>query len=103
MLQKIVSENIYLINDKATLEEMITFVRNDRGRAEAEEGCHDDLVMGLAISFYIRAQAPQKKIPKPPPKVVEIDYSPFGIYNDNKAKFDDLKETADYGEELIRV
>ncbi len=103
MLQKIVAENIYLINDKATLEEMITFVRNERGRAEAEEGCHDDLVMGLAIAVYIRSQAPKFKIPKEPPKVVAIDYSPFGIYNDEKPEFDDLKETQDFGEELIRV
>ena len=26
------------------------------GKAEAQEGCHDDLVMGLAIAHYIRPQ-----------------------------------------------
>ena len=59
-LQKIVNENIELINDKETLEEMLTFVRNEKGRPEAQEGCHDDLVMGLAISFYIRTQQKMK-------------------------------------------
>lgn len=26
------------------------------GRPEAQEGCHDDLVMALAIAYYIRPQ-----------------------------------------------
>ncbi len=26
------------------------------GKAEAQEGCYDDLVMGLAIAHYIRPQ-----------------------------------------------
>lgn len=55
-LVKIVRETIELINDKLTLEEMLTFVKNERGRAEAQEGSHDDLVMGLAIAYYIRSQ-----------------------------------------------
>lgn len=55
-LQKIVLEEIDKINDKDVLEEMLTFVRNEKGRAEAQEGCHDDLIMGLAISYYIREQ-----------------------------------------------
>ena len=55
-LQAIVNDNIELINDKETLEEMLVFVRNEKGRPEAQEGCHDDLVMALAIAFYIRTQ-----------------------------------------------
>ena len=55
-LVKIVRETIELINDKITLEEMLTFVRSERGRPEAQEGSHDDLVMGLAIAHYIRNQ-----------------------------------------------
>ena len=55
-LVKIARETIELINDKLTLEEMLTFVKNERGRAEAQEGSHDDLVMGLAIAYYIRSQ-----------------------------------------------
>ena len=56
MLQSIVNDNIDLINDKETLEEMLVFVRNEKGRPEAQEGCHDDLVMALAIAYYIRPQ-----------------------------------------------
>lgn len=62
-LQQIVLEQIDWINDKDTLEEMLTFVRNERGRPEAQEGCHDDLVMGLAITYYIRDQQKFKLLP----------------------------------------
>ena len=51
-----VSRDIYLINDKATLEEMLTFVRNEKMRAEAEAGAHDDCIMSLAIAHFIRPQ-----------------------------------------------
>lgn len=44
------------ICDRDTLEEMLTFVRNERGRAEAQEGAHDDCVMALGIAYYSREQ-----------------------------------------------
>jgi phage terminase large subunit len=51
-------EGIDLVNDRTTLEEMLTFVRNEakKLRPEAEEGAHDDCVMALAIAWYIRDQ-----------------------------------------------
>ena len=101
-MQKIVSENIYLINDRYTLEEMLTFTRNERGRPEAEDGAHDDLVMALAIAYYCRSQQVRKPIPKAVPKMVMADYSPFGIMPE-KMSYDDLKNTVDYGNELIVV
>lgn len=55
-LQALVNDHIELINDKDTLEEMLVFVRNEKGRPEAQEGSHDDLVMALAIAYYIRTQ-----------------------------------------------
>lgn len=42
--------------DRTTLEELLTFVRNDRLRPEAAPGAHDDCVMALAIAHYIRPQ-----------------------------------------------
>lgn len=51
-----VRDNIESINDKDTLEEMLTFVRNEDYRPEAEEGAHDDCIMALAIAHYIRPQ-----------------------------------------------
>ncbi len=58
----IVREEAHLINDKVTLEEMITFVRNEKGREEAENGCHDDTIIALGIAYMIREQ--QKFLPQ---------------------------------------
>lgn len=55
-LIEIVREHTNQLNDKDTLEEMLTFVRNEKGRPEAQEGAHDDLVMGLAIAYEIQSQ-----------------------------------------------
>lgn len=55
-LVQIVREHIELINDYDTLQEMITFIRNDVGRPEAMPGEHDDCIMALAIAYYIRDQ-----------------------------------------------
>lgn len=56
ILQQVVNDNVDWINDKDTLEEMLVFVRNEKGRPEAQAGCHDDLVMALAIAYYSRTQ-----------------------------------------------
>lgn len=55
-LVQVVRDGIHLINDKDTLEEMLTFVRSEKGRAQAQQGSHDDLIMALAIAYYIREQ-----------------------------------------------
>ena len=56
MLKEIFRDSICLINDIDTLKEALTFIVNDKGRAEAQVGYHDDLIMGLAITYYIRTQ-----------------------------------------------
>lgn len=55
-LVEVVRESVELISHTTTLEEMLTFVRNEDGRPEAEDGAHDDCVMALAIAHYIRPQ-----------------------------------------------
>jgi len=62
-LIQIVRENIEIFNDKETLEEMLTFVRNEKGRPEAQQGSHDDLIMGIAIAHYIKTQVQLKEEP----------------------------------------
>ena len=59
-LVKLVREEVELIHDVDTLNEMLTFVRNEKGKPEAQEGAHDDLIMGLAIAHYIRGQQDAK-------------------------------------------
>ena len=55
-LIRVMRDRIGSVNDEATLLEMLTFVRNDKLRPEAEEGAHDDCVMALAIAHYVRPQ-----------------------------------------------
>lgn len=55
-LIEVVREHCDTINDKATLEELLTIIRNEKGRIEAPEGGHDDQMMGLAIAHHIRDQ-----------------------------------------------
>ena len=55
-LIEIVREHCNVINDRETLEELLTIIRNEKGRIEAPEGGHDDDMMGLAISHHIREQ-----------------------------------------------
>ncbi len=58
-LVQVVRDQTDTLTDRATLEEMLTFVRNAKGRGEAQSGAHDDLVMALAIAHYIRPQQVQ--------------------------------------------
>ncbi|MBC7765567.1 MAG: PBSX family phage terminase large subunit [Hyphomonadaceae bacterium] len=55
-LRAVVRDFPTLIHDIPTLEEMLTFVRNEKGRPEAQSGKHDDLIMALAIAWHIRSQ-----------------------------------------------
>ena len=55
-LIQVVREHTETINDKDTLEELLTIIRNEKGRIEAPEGGHDDQMMGLAIAHEARSQ-----------------------------------------------
>ncbi len=55
-LIELVREHCETICDKETLEELLTIVRNEKGRIEAPQGGHDDQMMSLAIAHHIRDQ-----------------------------------------------
>lgn len=55
-LKDVAKHAIETITDYETLGEMLTFVYDERWKAQAEEGEHDDLVMALAIAHAIRSQ-----------------------------------------------
>ena len=55
-LIEVVREHCEVINDRNTLEELLTIVRNEKGRIEAPDGGNDDQMMGLAIAHHIREQ-----------------------------------------------
>lgn len=90
-LIEIVRENTESINDKDTLEELLTIIRNEKGRIEAPEGGHDDMMMGLAIAHHIREQVSfdMEEI------IVNSQYH-FNIEKKNEPQYD-------YGEERIII
>ena len=62
-LIEIVREHCDTICDKDTLEELLTIIRNEKGRIEAPEGGHDDMMMGLAIAHHIKEQVVFTNVP----------------------------------------
>ena len=55
-LVEVIRDNIDTINSKELLRECLSFIKNEQGRPEAEQGKHDDRVMAMAIAHYIRPQ-----------------------------------------------
>lgn len=90
-LVEIVREHTDTINDKATLEELLTIIRNEKGRIEAPEGGHDDMMMGLAIAHQIREQV----VFNEEPINVQPQYH-FNVEKHNETVYD-------YGEQMTVV
>ena len=90
-LVEIVREHCDIINDKDTLEELLTIVRNEKGRIEAPEGGHDDQMMGLAIAHHIRDQVVFVNEP--------IIVTPQTHFNVEKY----LQVQEDWGEEIVPI
>jgi len=86
ILKEVFRDNIEWINDKDTLEEALTFVRNEKGRPEAQNGAHDDLIMGLAITYYIRTQQRYSVEKVEKEKIIKL---PFEL-TDNETISDDI-------------
>ena len=81
ILKEVFRDNIKWINDVEILREALVFIRNDKGRAEAQIGEHDDLIMGLAITYYIREQ--QEFVAKEIKEEKEIKL-PFELQTEDK-------------------
>lgn len=90
-LIEIVREHCDTINDRETLEELLTIVRNEKGRIEAPEGGHDDDMMGLAIAHEIRDQVVFVNEP--------IIINPQTHFNVEKY----MQPQYDYGEEITVI
>ena len=90
-LIEIVREHCDTICDRDVLEELLTIVRNEKGRIEAPEGGHDDQMMALAIAHHIRDQVVFINEP--------IEVSPQ--YHFNVEKF--MQTHDDYGESITVV
>ena len=90
-LKEIVNEHCYTINDFDTLKELMRIVKNEKGRIEAPEGGHDDMMMGLAIAHHIRGQVVF------PADVIEVN--PQYIFNVEKM----AEAQSDFGENITIV
>lgn len=90
-LIQIVREEVDSINDKDTLEELLTIIKNEKGRIEAPEGGHDDQMMGLAIAHQIRGQVVFD--------TEEIQVTPQYHFNIEKTN----ETVYDYGEEITVI
>ena len=55
-LKDVAAQALHTITDPDTLGEMLTFVYDEKWKAQAERGEHDDLVMALGIAHAIRGQ-----------------------------------------------
>ncbi len=88
-LIQIVREHTEVLNDKDTLEELLTIIRNEKGRIEAPEGGHDDQMMGLAIAHEARSQ-------------VSFSQEQINIYPQFNFSFEEPEES-DYGETVTVV
>jgi hypothetical protein len=53
-----IRERYVKINCKETVEECLTYVRDDRGATNAQQGRYDDRVMSLAIGLYANYEVP---------------------------------------------
>ena len=88
-LIEIVREHTELLNDLDTIEELLTIVRNEKGRIEAPAGSHDDEMMGLAIAHEIRNQ---------------VSFADEVIYSYPEFKEFEIEQNKhDYGEEIVVV
>lgn len=65
-----------IVRDRNTLLEMLTFVKNEKGKPEAMIGKHDDLVMGLMIAHAVSEQGGH-----------EYTYVPQKIWSDEDYEF----------------
>lgn len=83
-LQRIFKEHLEFIIDLDILKESLTFIKNDKGRPEAQAECHDDLIMGTAITYYISEQ-----------QTTQVQE-----YREKSVSFDDFwsNNNSDYGE-----
>ena len=51
-LEEAIRTSTIRINSERTIEELFTFIIAENGKAEAEKGYNDDLVISLALAVY---------------------------------------------------
>jgi hypothetical protein len=94
----LIEESRLLVQDIDTIQEISTFIENNKGSYEADEGYHDDLVMTLVLfgwlttnpyfkdlnNINIRQLMYENRI-----KAIEDELTPFGFYDDGQGGRDE--------------
>lgn len=67
-MMSVIREHKLVIRSIKLVSECLSFVRNKDGKPEAQEGCHDDTVMAMAVAIQMWKAYPYlaSKPPKPP-------------------------------------
>lgn len=90
-LVQLVREDVDIFNDEKTLRQMLTMVRKDNGKQEAEEGYHDDKVMSISITHQAVSQVVFNEEP-----IIMPSQTRFNIEKHYETHYD-------YGEERVII
>ena len=100
LLKLLVEQNQLIINDFHTISELSTFSKKGSSY-EAEQGCHDDLVMCLVLFGWLSEQQYFKdytnintliSLREKTEEDIENDLSPFGFIMDGREEYDEEYE-----------
>jgi hypothetical protein len=98
LLKLLIEQNQLIINDFHTIEELSRFSRKGKSY-EAEEGAHDDLVMGLVLFGWLSEQQYFKdytdintlmRLRDKTDEEIMSDLSPFGFVDDGRDDFQEI-------------
>jgi hypothetical protein len=98
LLKLLIEQNQLVINDFHTIEELSRFSRKGKSY-EAEEGAHDDLVMGLVLFGWLSEQQYFKdytdintlmRLRDKTDEEIMQDLSPFGFIDDGRDDFEEI-------------
>lgn len=64
-LDEALRQGMIHVHDPVTQQELLVFVIDARGKAQAQAGCHDDTVMALALAVIVLARMPRPVAPEP--------------------------------------
>ena len=94
----LVEEGKLLVQDIDTIAEISTFIENNKGSYEADEGYHDDLVMTLVLFGWLSTNPYFKDLNdvnlrhimyENQMKMIEDELTPFGFLNDGRGDQDE--------------
>jgi hypothetical protein len=60
-MEKAIREDGLILHSETTISECFSFVRNSKGKPEAQEGCFDDSVISMAITIQMHKLCPMSR------------------------------------------